>query len=363
MGVWTQTNRTIGALIVIAVFMLSFLSGCLHSGPDYIVGTKEQKEELRKLFHLLENQDRTYENEFIIIRRIIKILHANGSLDKLNLFLTTYVQNNSKNQFNAFYLLVVAKNYMEEEAYPFAVHYFERIIKNYPDLMVQKKSIHHICLKNLINLVDDPEVTTNYYKDLLARFSNEIDKGQIYYYLAKNYEKLGEWDLAFQAYNSFLQYPETIIPGNPEARKEVRSMVEFYTYDGPDWTMDSLDELVKNIKWAIYRRDVRALQTYMAKINFFTTSWEEEEQEHENTFRYHLNAFLNARIRYKADLDKDSNAQEAYLRTTGWSYRISTWYLYFRKIHFPANPERHGRWEWAGIYFGEKPFAGSDEKL
>ncbi|MDR1596788.1 MAG: tetratricopeptide repeat protein, partial [Treponema sp.] len=45
---------------------------------------------------------------------------------------------------------------------------------------------------------------------------------------------------------------------------------------------------------------------------------------------------------------------EAYLRTWGWSQYISTWYLYFRKINFPSDPEIHGRWEWAGIYYGEK---------
>jgi len=42
------------------------------------------------------------------------------------------------------------------------------------------------------------------------------------------------------------------------------------------------------------------------------------------------------------------------LRTWGWHQYLSTWYLYFRKIYFPADPEIHGRWEWAGIYYGEK---------
>ncbi|MCI6442425.1 MAG: tetratricopeptide repeat protein, partial [Spirochaetia bacterium] len=45
---------------------------------------------------------------------------------------------------------------------------------------------------------------------------------------------------------------------------------------------------------------------------------------------------------------------EAYLRTTGWSNYVNVWYLYFRKVNFPADPEIHGRWEWAGIYYGEK---------
>lgn len=63
---------------------------------------------------------------------------------------------------------------------------------------------------------------------------------------------------------------------------------------------------------------------------------------------------LGNRIYYDKNLDESSNPNEAYLRTTGWSRYISTWYLYFRKINFPLDPEIHGRWEWAGIYFGEK---------
>ncbi len=103
------------------------------------------------------------------------------------------------------------------------------------------------------------------------------------------------------------------------------------------------------------------LRSHMSQIDFFTTSWEHNEERPEDMFVYHLGSFLNPGIRYSTALDRDSNAQEAYLRTTGWSYRIRTWYLYFQRIHFPADPDLHGQWEWAGIYFGDKPFAGSTE--
>ena len=59
-------------------------------------------------------------------------------------------------------------------------------------------------------------------------------------------------------------------------------------------------------------------------------------------------------IHFNAKLDETSNPNEAYLRTWGWSPYISVWYLYFRKVNFPVDPEIHGRWEWAGIRFGEK---------
>ncbi|MEW5817081.1 MAG: hypothetical protein AB1798_17005, partial [Spirochaetota bacterium] len=128
-----------------------------------------------------------------------------------------------------------------------------------------------------------------------------------------------------------------------------------------NWTMQNLDELVKQIKGAVYNVSANQLAKSMAKVNFFTRSWEQKEAEGEADFIYHLNAFLNPSVWTAPALDKNSNAQEAYLKTEGWSFRISTWYLYFRKINFPADPERHGQWEWAGIYFGEKPFASSEQ--
>jgi hypothetical protein len=70
---------------------------------------------------------------------------------------------------------------------------------------------------------------------------------------------------------------------------------------------------------------------------------------------FNLSDFMRGnRIRYETELDAGSNANEAYLRTWGWSQYISVWYFYFRKINFPLDPEIHGRWEWAGVYYGEK---------
>jgi hypothetical protein len=69
---------------------------------------------------------------------------------------------------------------------------------------------------------------------------------------------------------------------------------------------------------------------------------------------FNLAGYMNHRIRYAQTLAPGSNSTEAYLRTQGWSQYINVWYLYFHKIYFPENPEIHGRWEWAGVYYGEK---------
>ncbi len=348
------------AYIVILVVLL-ITAGCsTGTTPYYLAGTKEQRKELVQLSKMLKEQTPSPESNFIVIQEIIKILHSTGDLEKLNLFLTTYVEQNSNDPFNAYYLLVVAQNYLDKGADPFAVLYFERILNNYTDLLVHGTSVHYTCLSNLIKLVKDPDVRINYYKELLARFKKKIDPGPLYYYLAKTYEKLGEWDLAIQAYKNFMKYPEAKIPGHANAHKEIKPIIDFYDYHNKNWTMANLDDLVNKIKYAIRKRDYRRLMRYRAKVNFFTISWEQEKVPAKKEFLSNLNVFMHQRIRYAAKLDRDSNSKEAYLKTWGWSYRIRTWYLYFRRVYFPADPEIQGQWEWAGIYFGDKPFSGAE---
>ncbi|WP_319561527.1 hypothetical protein [Marispirochaeta sp.] len=326
----------------------------------FLKGSGEQKKELADLLtQLQESESQRPESRFILLNEIIKQLYQREAQEQLNLLLSTYVEENPQDPYNAYYLLVIAENYRDNKAYPFAVHYYERILKNYSDLLLRESSVHYLCLKSLITLVDDPEVRIQYYKELIARFSGEIDMGEAYYFLGKTYEEVGEWELAIQAYKQFLLYPETSISDRPEAHKDITSMITFYDRRDKDWTTADLDSLVNNIKAAIWREDPRRLRQYMAKVNFFALSWEEEETQANIDFLADIGIFLKGNVSYSRELDEGSNSREAYLRTWGWSYRIKTWYLYFRRVNFPADPEIHGQWEWAGIYFGEKPFAGS----
>jgi tetratricopeptide (TPR) repeat protein len=349
-----STRHTVNAFLPVLLAAVALLS-CKTPDSYFVAGSPEQREELTALFSALERQDQVGEARFIPIQQISSILLNAGEVEKLNLFLTTYVERHPKDPFNGYYLLLVAENYKDRKAYPFAVSYYERILKNYPDLFVRGNSVHLHCLQELISLVDEPEYRVDYYKELIARFSDQIDSGSTYFYLAKTYEELGEWSQAFHAYMSFLSFPGTVIPGRPEAARNAKSMVDFYNSD-KRWTMDSLQQLVNSIKWAIRNRDHRTLERYMAKVSFFTMSWEQDEAAENSQMKdFVLQPFLlGPRVGYRADLEPFSNEHEAYLKTWDWSYRIQTWYLYFRKVHYPADPEINGRWEWAGIYFGEK---------
>ncbi|MFP4364843.1 MAG: hypothetical protein ACLFR1_13355 [Spirochaetia bacterium] len=342
--------------ILLICVCFSLLLSCIQQDDhDYfIVGSQEQQQELRQLYTYLDNPENSSENRFVIIQQISHILLNLDEIDIMNLFLTTEVEKQPDDPYNAYYLYLVSQNYKNEGAYPFAVHYMERILKNHPDLIIRDNSIHHAVLNELLTFVDDPEYRVIYYKELIARFSNEIDLGVHFYFLAEAYEDTGEWDLALQAYQQYLRYPDTDVPGHPEAAEYVRNLIEFNN-SSKSWTRDSLQELINSMRYAINTRNARALEQLRAGVNFFTVFWEQDATDMNERVIFDLATVLRqSNVRFASELDIDSNAQEAYLQTRGWAYRIRTWYLYFRKIHFPADPDINGRWEWAGIYFGDK---------
>ena len=349
----TRVQRA-GRFVFLAVIVFLSLPACRRDYAHFLVGSLEENRDLHTLFDLLEQEQDVGENRFIIIQQITNRLHGSGELEKLILFLTSYVENNQNDPYNAYYLDIVATAYRDMGAEPMAVHYYERILKNYPDLLVSGTTVHYQCLQELLTLVEDPQVRIDYYKELISRFSEYVDPGAAYFYLAEAYEQVGEWEQAIRAYQKFLKYPETEIPGFPRAHVKVREKVEFYFSD-KEWTVENLDQLVEEIKRSIQTRNIRRLLSYKAKVNFFTMSWAQADANEIISMAFDIGAFLqSSRVLTDDKLDIDSNAGEAFLRTTRWSYRIPTWYLYFRKVEFLPDPEINGRWEWAGIYLGEK---------
>ena len=57
---------------------------------------------------------------------------------------------------------LIIKN-LENDARPIARYYLERIIKNYPDLLVQGQSVHFLCLQNLIRISETSGNRITYY--------------------------------------------------------------------------------------------------------------------------------------------------------------------------------------------------------
>ena len=310
-------------------------------------------ENLTSLFTLLEKENSgTDTSRFAAAREISNNYIGQKEYGKLINFLTSMVNNRPDDPYNTYYLLMIAYALIQQEAYPAAALYFDIIIKNYPDMTVMGESIHLACLNQLIMLVNDPEQQAWCYEELISRFPDSIDLGVAYFLLGQAYEKTGEWNGAIRAYNQYLPHISSIVPGFPNAGIYAKQLVDF-DKSYKNWSFESLNSLVNAIKYALDEGSWRRLEEHRAKVNFFARTWETQVSDDFGMADFNLINLMRGKISYNARIDEGSTANEAYLRTWGWQ-NISVWYMYFRKIYFPADPEIHGRWEWAGIYYGEK---------
>jgi tetratricopeptide (TPR) repeat protein len=322
--------------------------------PYYNIDSPENQETLESLFILLAEETGPGEEQLAVIREIANVYLRLKEYGKLIYFLSSRINKFPEDPYAAYYMLMIAHAYMQQEAYPVAALYFDLVIKNHPDLTIQGQSIHLACLNQLITLTNNPEQQAWYYQELISRFPDKIDLGTAYFMLAQSYEQTGDWNGAIQAYTQYLPYMGTIVPGFPNADNYAKQLVDFNN-SPKDWTFENVNALKNAITAALDAGSSARLWQYRAKVNFFARSWEQEDADNSGMVEFNLSDFMRGnRIRYADRLDAGSNANEAYLRTWGWSQYISTWYLYFRKIYFPPDPDIHGRWEWAGVYYGEK---------
>lgn len=349
-GYYNGRTMKVRALCLLVLVIL-VLAGCGSENRYYVVGTDEQKRELRQLFSLLDTEE-TAQRQMVLIEEIAGYLLQADYPGRMRTFLTTFVERNPDHPYNAYFLLLVAKQYTDSSP-EMARHYYDRVVSNYADLTVNGTSVHYNALRELVRLTEDPSVRLRHYHEMVDRFADRLDLGATYYYMARTHEELGEWDQAYADYKNFLRYPDTEILGAPHAHEQIQRRVEFYD-SSKSWTMDSLDRLVATIKNALWRQNAQQLLRYRADANFFAMSWEQEETDFNSSGPFNIGIFLQrSRVRFAQDIDINSNAREAYLRTWGWSHRIRTWYLYFRRVDFPADPDINGDWEWAGIFFGD----------
>lgn len=353
-------------IIMLKSFASKVLAASLFASLIFTGCSKNSKEEERiqaieksqeELYSLLENDKLEAVSRYAIVNQITNNLTALNDKQGVILFLTDWVENHPDDIYNAYWLLLTAYAYLSDGAEPVAEYYFDRILSSYQDLLVKGNSIHFSCLQNLIQISKTPRSRIRYFNELINRFPTNVSITELYLRLALEYEKESEWNEALKAYSMFLAQPDSStiqIAGEPNAFKKARQLVGFNN-SPKDWTFESLDALENAVKRAINRYDWRSLDKYRAKVNFFSMSWKQDEMDPNAQEEFSMRNFMRGnRVRYSKDLDSDSTSSEAYLRTWGWSQYVSVWYLYFRKVNFPQDPDIHGNWEWAGIYIGEK---------
>jgi tetratricopeptide (TPR) repeat protein len=342
------------AALALAAALTASLAGCGVSETRYYLGTFEQNQEVRELFRLFD-REKDQENRYVLITQIAAGLANAGKIDKEILFLTTHVEKNPADIYNGYYLRLVADAYRDMKAAPLAVHYYRRILSNYADLLVEGYSLHLHCLQELLTLETNPEDRIGHYKELFSRFPDQ-SPGTNWWFMARSYEEVGEWEQAVQAYGKYITSADTDIPGEPQALRKAQERILLYDYTGLSWTMPDLDALVAGVKDALLTKNRERLRKFQAAVNFFQEPWDQQVIDEGTQVNYNITNYLSSsNVDVRDQLDIAANGNEATLRTNGWNFRPSVWFLYFRRVDFPANPDINGQWEWAGIYFGEKP--------
>jgi len=319
--------------------------------PHFLVGSGENREHLRILFSMLDLQGNSPEENFAVIREISNNFFREGEYGRLIRFLGERTVRFPDDPYNGHHLLMIAYAYMRQGSLPIAARYFDLIVKNYPDLMINGTSIHLTCLLQLIELNDSPAQQVWYYHELISRFPDDVELGVIWFRLAKAYERVGNWDGVMRAYANFLFHGGPAVPGFPNAGNHARHQLNFHN-SARNWTFESLPALASAVRHAFDTGNANQMRNMQAGANFFTRSWGQDDIISRHAFSI-IPFMRGARIRYADRFHERSNSEEAFLRTWGWAQAVPVWYFYFRRIHFPSDPSVHGRWEWAGIYYGE----------
>ena len=346
-------SKIVTNLMLLSAVCLSLLSGCSRDSRSVRLYRKTQAQLETQL--TLDNQ--SSETQYAIINQIAINMLSARDYNSLILFLTEWVEKHQEDPYNAYWLLMTANAYLETDAEPLASYYFERIIKNYPDLIVKGPSVHFLCLRQLIKISTDSASRIKYFNQLITQFPNDVSITEMYYRLALEYEKEGEWSQAIRTYTMFKNREDAAtiqIADIPNAYQTAKRLIDFNN-SSKDWTFETLDDITRAVETAISNYDYRKLDSYKSKVNFFAMSWRTDENAENSKSTTSMRSYMKGnRIHYEKNLDASSTPTEAYLKTWGWHSYVNVWYLYFRKVNFPADPEIHGRWEWAGIYIGEK---------
>ena len=352
-------SKIIKSLVKISSIIMLFLPILLLSCTQKI-GNKnatyiKTQSELKNL--LKEGVQNPY-TRFGLVNRIANNMLSVDDYTNLIVFLTDWVQQNPDDEYNAYWLLMVAHAYMKTDSKPIAEYYFEKALRDYRDIIANGLSVHSLCLKNLIQISTRASSRIVYFNELINSFPDNTNKTELYFRLAMEYEKEGKWDLALRTYQQFLSQDDAAtiqIEGLPEAYNTAKQLIDFNN-SSKDWTFDTLDDLVSAVRRALINHNGYQLDRYKSKVNFFATSWRQDESAPNAQSEIPISSYMAGHaIRCAEKVDESSSPTEAYLKTWGWnSIYVDVWYFYFRKVNFPADSKIHGTWEWAGIYYGEK---------
>ena len=320
----------------------------------YVPESLSRDANFRKFLSITSDPETDPATRYAAMEPIISRARDAGEHEWLIAELGSVLESHPEDPYGAYYLMAMAESAREMGSEELAIDYFRRLLADYPDLIIRDRPLHLLALREVASGSGNPREAIAARLEMQRRFSDLIDPGRNLYALAGEYRKIGDWDGMYRCLSQFQQYPGTVVPGVPDALWRAQYAVQFHEGD-KSWTMENLDDLVGTIQYAIRTNDRNLLKRYQSKNNFFIMNWSQDVSDRfSRMYDVDIGSFLKSSVRYRAELEPFSNENEAYLWTAGWSWKIRTWYLYFHRVDYPADPEINGRWEWAGIYLGER---------
>ena len=382
---------------VFLVFALVFLWACRDTTEKAKIGSATNISQLLEQPRLWE-QYRPKER-FVMYNNILQLYHQKsaavsspGSLEfhsevqRLDDIFLSHILTQPQDPYNAYYLYNVGVHYMERGEILMGLWLLRSMYRQFPDLrLAQHPSIHYLILDILGRMEIDLDERIVAIQSILAfdelprqselslasslvdTISDKrmVDRGVWLYRLGKTYEmkaaqllkqnerQPGNENLqaAMESYRQFLSLDGVSVPEEPNAREIVSGKLNVYRANRNWYSDPNLNSLIRKIQYAIQQNNVRSVLYYQAN-GFFVLSSGYRDNLERNVMNIYLPNFLGRGIQF-GNLSPESNNQEAWLYSTNWPFDLSTWYLYFRRIRYPANPEIDGNWEWAGIYLGD----------
>ncbi len=305
---------------------------------------------------------------------------SNPQLQRLDDIFLSYLNTHPADPYNSYYLYNIAGHYIERGERALGLWLLRSLYQNFPDLQLpQYPSIHYLILDTLGRMENSVDYRIEAIRQILSNYSYTLPadssigmtaanrRGVWLYRLGNAYESKAAEQLyinpelsrqqlsaAMDIYSEFSRLDSMdsiLIPEEHNARSLVTSKLNIYNarrnwYSDPD-----LENLITRIKTAVHTKDVGAVLYYQAN-GFFVLSADYRDDVARSGTNIYLPHFLGGTIQF-GGLTPESNDEEAWLYSTNWPFNITTWYLYFQKIHYPTDPEIDGNWEWSGIYLGD----------
>ena len=293
-------------------------------------------------------------------------------IQRLDDIFLSFINTNPEDPYNSYYLYSLAGHYIERGEEVMGLWLLRSMYEQFPDLkLVQHPSIYYLVLDILGRMESNVDYRIEAIKRILAHYDQQLsnnmshnNRGVWLYRLGKAYEikttemlyvnrEAADQQLkaAMAVYSQFFRLNFVSVPEERNARNIVASKINIYNARRSWYTDPSLENLIRRVKYAIQSSNASAVLYYQAN-GFFVLSADYRDEVRRMGMNIYLPHFLSGVIQF-GGLTPESNDQEAWLYSTNWPFHLTTWYLYFHKIDYPASPDIDGNWEWAGIYLGD----------